>query len=245
MQHRILILFSALFFCLAGPLTGQILVEQTSVDSVFEVDLSDSFLDLELKTKITNTSDDTVRLKWTRLELDKPGEWDTQVCDNVECYIPIVSSNIDDNLGVNAPVILPPDSSLQMILYVLPNNTPGSGRIELDLALADSPDDIIETIVYLPDVRQATVTNIQEWLKPGLRMYPNPATSFFELTSSQYVDEVVITNMIGRRVASFRATEGKRYPVYNLPDGIYLVSLVNHEYGILRTLRLGKRGLRP
>lgn len=245
MKHRILFSFSVLFLCLNGPLTGQILVERTSVDSIFEVDLSDSFLDLELKTKITNTSADTVRLKWTRLELDKPGEWDTQVCDNVECYIPIVSSNIDDNLGINAPVVLPPDSSLQMILYVLPNSTPGSGRIEIDLALAESPDDIIETIVYLPDVRQVTVTNIQEWLEPGLRMYPNPASSFFELTSSEYVDEVIVTNMIGRRVATFRAVEGKRYPVYNLPDGIYLVSLVNYEYGILRTLRLGKRGPRP
>jgi len=245
MQHPILFFCTVLFFGLTGSLSGQIVVEQTSIDSVFEVDLSDSFLDLELKTKITNTSDDTVRLKWTRLELDKPGEWDTQVCDNVECYVPIVSSNIDPDLGVDAPVVLPPDSSLQMILYVLPNSTPGTGRIELDLALEESPNDIIETIVYLPDVRQATVTDIQEWLEPGLRMYPNPATSFFELTSSNYVDEVVITNMIGRRVASFRAVDGKRYPVYNLPDGIYLVSLVNYEYGILRTMRLGKRGLRP
>lgn len=246
MQHFVP-LFS-IFFIMLVPYIGNsqaIAVASATVEETFEVDLSDSFLTLEMKTKVTNTSGDSIALKWTRLELDKPGEWDTQVCDNVDCYIPIVGSNIDPDLGLNAPVILAPDSSLDMILYVLPNGIPGSGRIELDISLVENQDSILETIVYLPDIRQATITNIQEWLERDLRMYPNPATDYFELTNTEYVDELIIYNRIGRQVASYRVTPGDRYPVYQLPDGIYLVSLINYDYGILRTLRLGKRGIRP
>lgn len=241
--HLTFILFLSLICFTAVAQT--ILVESTTIEESFEVDLSDNFLTLALKTKISNNTDDTIALKWTRLELDKPGEWDTQVCDNVECYIPIVSSNVDENLGLNAPVVLAPDSSLDMILYVLPNGVPGSGRIELDIALTSSPESIIETIVYLPDVRQATITSIQEWMEKDLRMYPNPTFDYFELTNTDYVDELVIYNRIGRQVASFRVSPGDRYPVYQLPDGIYLISFINYEYGILRTLRLGKRSIRP
>lgn len=220
-------------------------VADTVVSDVFEIDLSEDYVDLELKTTITNVSDTTIFLQWTRLELDKPGEWDTQVCDNIECYIPIVSSNIDPQLGIDAPVRLEPDSSFSMILYVVPNGVAGNGRIELDIALAGQPEDILETIVYLPEVRERTVSNVDELLAPNLRIYPNPAADYFELTSHEGIDEIIISDMFGRQIRTYAAISGKSYDISQLSNGIYLVSLVNRQYGIIRTLRLGKRSVRP
>lgn len=241
-----------LFLMVTGMFSGQVMLAQpviavadTTVAEVFSIDLSDSFLDLEMKTQITNRSDSTIQLKWNRLELDKPGEWDTQVCDNVECYIPLVSSNIDPDLGLDAPVVLQPDSSMDMILYVLPNGTPGSGRIELDISLASEPDQILQTIVYLPDVREEIVADVDDLLAPDFRIYPNPTTDFFELSSHQGIDEIVITNVLGRHIATYPAIPGQRYAMVQYPDGIYMVSLVNRQYGIIRTLRIAKRGIRP
>lgn len=241
-----------LFLMVTGMLSGQVMMAQpviavadTTIAEVFSIDISDSFLDLEMKTQITNRSDSTIQLKWNRLELDKPGEWDTQVCDNIECYIPLVSSNIDQDLGLNAPVVLQPDSSMDMILYILPNGTPGSGRIELDISLASEPDQILQTIVYLPDVREEIVADVDDLLAPDFRIYPNPATDFFELSSHQGIDEIVITNVLGRHIVTYPAIPGQRYAMVQYPDGIYMVSLVNRQYGIIRTLRIAKRGIRP
>lgn len=248
MKHVIpAILFFSLTLLPAVYMQAQsiIAVEDTVVADIFEIDLSEDFTDLELKTRVTNVSDSTIRLKWTRLELDKPGEWDTQVCDNIECYIPLVSSNIDPGLGLDAPVVLEPDSSLDMILYVVPNGVAGMGRIDLDLSLADRPDEILATIVYLPDVRERTVSNVEELLAPNLRIYPNPAADYFELTSHEGIDEIIISDMFGRQIRTYAAVSGKSYDISQLSNGIYLVSLVNRQYGILRTLRLGKRSVRP
>lgn len=243
--HAILFFVLTLLPAVALQAQAIIAVEDTVVADIFEIERSDDFIDLELKTRVTNVSDSTVFLKWTRLELDKPGEWDTQVCDNIDCYIPIVSSNIDPELGLDAPIMLEPDSSLDMILYVLPNGVFGTGRIELDLSLADQPDSILQTIVYLPDVRERTVSNVEDLLAPNLRIFPNPAADYFELTSHQGIDEIIISDMFGRQIKAYPAISGKSYDISQLPNGIYLVTLINRQYGIIRTLRLGKRSIRP
>jgi len=243
---HLILFFALILLSLPGvQAQGAIAVEDTVVSDIFEVDLSDDFIDLELKTRVTNVTDSIIFLQWTRLELDKPGEWDTQVCDNIDCYIPIVSSNVDPSLGLDAPIMLEPDSSLDMILYILHNGVAGTGRIELDLALADSPDEILETIVYLPDVRERMVSNVEDLLAPNLQLYPNPAADYFELTSHEGIDEIIISDMLGRQVKTYAAVSGKRYDISQFSNGIYLVTLVNRQYGVIRTLRLGKRSIRP
>ncbi len=78
-----------------------------------------------------------------------------------------------------------------------------------------------------------------------LRLYPNPSAISFTLSQDAPVDEVRLYNSLGKLVRSYVARPGAEYPIHDLPDGMYMVSLVNGEAGISKTLRLNKAGLRP
>jgi len=75
-----------------------------------------------------------------------------------------------------------------------------------------------------------------------LMVYPNPATNFIMLKNSTGVKEVRIFNLIGRQVASFTdVAKGQSYPVADLPNGMYLVQLIDVSNDIMSTHRMNKR----
>lgn len=88
----------------------------------------------------------------------------------------------------------------------------------------------------------STVTEIQPY---ELRVFPNPTTDSFAVVDNYLVDEIVLYNIIGRKVTSFEHVTGKKYSLIDLPDGMYFVSLVSHNDGVLKTLRISKRVMRP
>ena len=65
------------------------------------------------------------------------------------------------------------------------------------------------------------------------------------LGGDNVVDQVVVYNLLGRQVRSFNAYQNARYDLSSLPNGFYLVSLLNEEAGTLKTVRLSKRAFRP
>lgn len=75
-----------------------------------------------------------------------------------------------------------------------------------------------------------------------LAVYPNPATDFIMLKNSVGVREVKIFNLIGRQVKSFDSiAKGNTYPVADLPNGMYLVQLINNQGDVMITHRMNKR----
>jgi len=75
-----------------------------------------------------------------------------------------------------------------------------------------------------------------------LMVYPNPATSYIMLKSSKGVKELRIFNLIGRQVINFTDIEkGQTYPVADLPNGMYLVQLIDANNKTLSTHRMNKR----
>lgn len=75
-----------------------------------------------------------------------------------------------------------------------------------------------------------------------LMVYPNPATNYIMLKNSTGVQEIRIFNLIGRQVTSFTGVEtGQTYPVTELPNGMYLVQLIDSGNKIMSTHRMNKR----
>lgn len=214
-------------------------------DQVFQVNLDDHNQDLQLRAEVTNTTGDTLRLLWTRYEMDHPSAWQTQVCDLVACYNPDINTNYDPENNYVEPIVLAPGRSLTLTLHVLPNGTSGAGIYDLDLSLLEDPNNVFETVVFRTTVQNSAAALSPAEIARHIRLFPNPATEYMELTNSEPVDQVVIYNILGRQVRAFRAAEEKRYYLTGLPDGMYLVSLVNNRDGILRTMRLSKRSFRP
>ena len=95
----------------------------------------------------------------------------------------------------------------------------------------ENPDDI-----HHPSYRNTSSLTKQ------LTIYPNPATNFIMLKNSTDVNEVRIFNLIGRQVTNFTSVEkGQSFPVANLPNGMYLVQLIDVNNDIISTHRMNKR----
>ncbi len=242
MKKNILFLF-LLFSVLAQA--QMIKIEPETVTKVYtNQDLSDGSLQLQMYAKVSNLTGQNIQLKWTRVIVDQPIDWETQVCDNNLCYTPIVSSNVDASLPLNQPVIIKPDTSFEIGLYVVPNGAAGRGKFQLIFALASSPNTPIDTVTFDLSINQTTST--REIAKSDIRVFPNPAVDYFELTDGSDVDRIVVYNLLGREVRSFRSIgNGQQYNLSGLPDGLYLLSLLDNRRGIVKTVRLNKRSFRP
>lgn len=78
-----------------------------------------------------------------------------------------------------------------------------------------------------------------------LRVFPNPATDSFAVVDNSIVDEIVMYNIIGKKMKTFMHESRKKYDISDLPEGMYFVSMISAEKGVLKTLRINKRVMRP
>jgi hypothetical protein len=218
-------------------------ISPADVEETFRVDISNTALDLQLETVVTNTSSDTLMLRWERMVISQPQGWLTQVCDNNFCYEPPVFTNYSVEHNINEPVVLLPGTSFKLIFHVLPKGEAGSGTYELPFYRIEAPEVEIAKATFKAIV--GNLSNSSALSRPKFTLFPNPASEYFEVTGAERVDQVILYNLVGRMVKTFQAFEGRRYFINDLPDGLYLVSFVNFEKGVLRTSRLSKRSFRP
>ena len=135
MKHT-LHLFFLLFSISYASAQDQILViDPVTVEENYGGDISNDNLDLELVTWVKNTSEDTLSLKWERVIVNQPTDWQTQVCDNNLCYGAEISTNFDAEIGIFEPVTLLPKDSFQLIFHVLPKMQEGMGEFRLPFFL--------------------------------------------------------------------------------------------------------------
>ncbi len=77
--------------------------------------------------------------------------------------------------------------------------------------------------------------------KKNISIFPNPATDFISLSDAKDVKQLIVFNVVGRKMKSFMVNEGEKYNISELPRGKYLVQIINHENKIITTQRLSKR----
>jgi hypothetical protein len=245
MKHTLLAFLLLLSSLVGFAQTNRLSFSSTNAKKDVAVDLSDPFLDVQVPITITNTSArDTAKIIWKRQTLNGPSKWVTRVCDNNTCYDEIVSSNLDPKLRLNVPFVIPPGKKADLIMYFLPAGTAGNGKIAVSLAFNNKPDSVVATLNYEANIRSIS-TSTRDIRLDNVQLFPNPSTDYFQLSRVENVDRIVLYNVIGRRMREFEVQEGARYRLAGLPDGIYLAALVNDQRGVMRTLRVHKRGLRP
>lgn len=73
-------------------------------------------------------------------------------------------------------------------------------------------------------------------------VYPNPASHFISLDRADQVDQIVLFNLVGRKLKTFESVrEGERYDISDLPSGMYLVQLLDVQKKVMSTVRVSKR----
>ena len=242
------ILFSLLLvsFCayFAGAQANLVFSPGTVIDNEGIANPDDLFAEVVTKAKITNEGDEPITIRWVR-DTDMPGEWESLICDLNSCYPPQVYSNIAPDLGsgLDAPITLNPGDTTNLDVHLLPKGTGGEGTVSLNIYDVENLDEIVASADYNFTIRSTTSTS--EAFKPAISIFPNPATDYIQLSNAREADRLVVYNIVGREMRSFNTAPGQRYFIGDLPNGLYLASLVSRKKGVLNTLRVQKSALRP
>lgn len=212
-------------------------------EETFSVDL-ESFNDLVIHSSMVNTSDATLDVKWVRVVGELPEGWTSKVCDNTTCYADFVYSNVASEFNLDAPITLTAGEAGTLDVHINPNGVAGTGLVTVELYDNSNMNEVVSTGTFTFHIEDINVS-ISEIEKAALQLYPNPSPDYFQLTNANIVDNIVVYNIVGRAVKTFDVYDGERYDVADLPNGMYLVSLVSEEEGVVKTVRLSKRSYRP
>jgi hypothetical protein len=84
----------------------------------------------------------------------------------------------------------------------------------------------------IPSLLDTSTTSVKNSSESEVKIYPNPANNYVILEGLPMKSETKITlkNMLGQQLGADRIITGEskvRIDMQNLPDGIYLVSLVS------------------
>jgi hypothetical protein len=190
--------------------------------------------DIGAHATVRNTSTDTLRLLWTRDVQSSTQGWTSWICDLNNCYLPHIAV-----CPTSRPNVLAPGDTIDFQVHINPSGTAGSATICVTLYDMDNPDEILGTVKAMLETSTTSVTDVT---KNDLQLFPNPTTSYFEISNATNVSHVVIHALVGTKVREFNAKiNGSRFDVSDLPQGIYLVRLMDDTRSVLKTMRLSKR----
>ena len=95
---------------------------------------------------------------------------------------------------------------------------------------------------YAYEGNSATTISNKPEKNVQIQVYPNPATDYIAISEDKPVQRLAIFNLVGRQMREFEVAKGRQYPVADLPDGIYLIQLIDHGNQVITTHRISKRG---
>ncbi len=246
-MKRILLLISTFLF--AWTLQAQLSVKVYPEDLSYELqtDLTYEFSEPVAHAWVINNSNETVNLRWEReiIGATCPSEWKYRICDDTACYGANVPSNVIFGGGLFKPLTLVPGDSTILDVHVVPTFVAGccTVRINLSHVINANSDTPLTSADF--DICISPLTSVTEKDKASLRVYPNPTTNYFTLTKNSFVKKLYVSNILGKRVKSFQTSNNGKYDIADLPDGIYLVSMIGDDNRVIKTVRVSKRNVRP
>lgn len=249
MKHIILPVFSTLFFAMSAVAQPSLSIYPDPLSFTLQADLSDPFAEPIAHAYVINTSNQTIKLRWeiSVVGANCPSAWKFKVCDDNQCYNSTVTTNVNLTPGSepNVPVVLPPGDTSLMDVHINPIGTAGCCAVEIHLSdITDFNNPVaIEKAGY--DICVSPLSAVTAAEKSRLRIYPNPTADYISLTKNDFVKQLWVTNILGRRIKSFTTSLNGKYDISELPDGIYLVSMIDAQYKIIKTVRVSKRNVRP
>ncbi len=182
----------------------------------------------EVRTRITfkNISETKHSYVWDRNITDLTNGWVSFVCDANNCW----SSNASKSPKT---LDLPPGGAGSLEVVMRPNHQAGQAQLELKMHEYGSNKNVQIVKLNFEAKKAVKEDNL------NFKIFPNPATDYFQL-EGEGIDKVMIYNIIGREVRSYKVTEGGKYAVNDLPEGIYIIRLINSNGLPVKTIRLSK-----
>ena len=76
---------------------------------------------------------------------------------------------------------------------------------------------------------------------PSVSVFPNPASDYITVNNEEAVKTIYVFNLLGRKMRNFEVEKGERYEIGDLPNGLYVIQLIDKNNKVLTTQRLTKR----
>lgn len=74
----------------------------------------------------------------------------------------------------------------------------------------------------------------------NLKVYPNPATDYFQISNAVGVKKIVVYNMFGKEVKSYFHYPNAQHEISELKTGMYIVKLLNEKNKVIKSVKLNK-----
>ncbi len=244
MKQVLLLIFSA-YFCYG-------LSAQQSMFEVFPnpaaasitVDWSSLYETQTCYAQIKNTSNREKTLRWVLEVVNAPTGWKFFVCDKNDCYHSFNSTNVNLPSGYpNAPVALMAGDTSRLLVNALPAGRPGIAEVRIHLYDMSNPTAIVSTAGFKISISEAEP--LTEADRSQLRIFPNPVSDYMTLSGNTFVRQLRVSNILGKQLKTFDTTPQSRYDISDLPDGMYLVNMVDANNKVVKTVRVVKREMRP
>ncbi len=189
----------------------------------------DSF---EVKGRVTikKTSNQTKKFTWQRSLSTITNGWYCLVCDKTNCWSAATGSPLDY-------IELAGGASINLDIFIRPEKKSGAATIDVKIfEQGNEANAVTSKITFSSNSKEKVVKTPDS----NVSIYPNPAVEYFMISDNSNVEKVVIYNIIGRQMRSYKVTDGTKYYVNDLPDGIYIIRLLHANGTTLKTSRLSK-----
>ena len=206
-------------------------------------ELTDYWQEFVAHRHITNTSNRYLSLQWNLEIMDAPDAWEFRVCDQNASYA-ISREGVGNGNFYITPITLAPGETTTLDLDILPRKTPGCAEMTIRFTDYADPGKVLGSADFDLCVNGRNHRS-NEAEKVSLRIFPNPTEDYFFLSKNNSVRQLWISNILGKRVKTFNTYANSRYDLSELPDGMYLVSMVDARRNVIKTVRVSKRSPRP
>jgi len=215
---------------------GNMYGQSFTIESPIKVISNMSEDEIQVATTIKNNTSKFLHLRWERTE-KIPTEWESLVCDAQTCWTPAYNAS---------DFVLAPNSIAQMYVSFLPNKSDGDGLVTLNVFDVKDAENTTSVNFYASATSNAEVARSYKDTKKilekrQLTIYPNPTSYYFSVTPDSRVKKVHVFNIVGTIVREFEVKSfDQKYPIKELPEGIYLIRFLDEFNNIIKTVRLNK-----
>jgi di/tripeptidase len=79
-----------------------------------------------------------------------------------------------------------------------------------------------------------------EYNNDDLKVFPNPATEYFQINNALSIKKVVIYNMFGKEVKVLLNQNNTQHDVTDLKSGMYIIKMLDERNKIVKSVKLQK-----
>jgi hypothetical protein len=193
--------------------------------------VSDPYNNTKEDLILTVPIDTLYTLFWKMEFVNMKDEWQLQLCDLNYCY----DFNAKQS-SPNQPNRMERGNHLFQIGFY-PRGVEGTGKAILKLY---GDNTFTKLIKEIPVNLYAGTTSSRDVNINAIRVFPNPASDYFQIANSSQVNKIVIYNVLGKEIKTLFHYSSASHDISDLKKGIYMVRLLDSKNKVIKTIRLSK-----